>query len=207
MPCLFVEWVTITHLAKETALKIKSSGFRPDTIVAIARGGVVPGRLFCDHLHLKHFAVIKVDHWGVTAAKDGRARLSYGMSVNLKGKRALLVDDITDTGQSMEIARKYLFGLKPREIKTATLYHLKGSAYVPDFFGEEREWAWMVFPWNRQEDLINLVEKLLGRSKKYPDVGKLKRKMKHCFKLEVEVAELEETLDNLVYLGKRNWKD
>lgn len=193
--CLFIDWKEIDKTAADTAQKIKASGFRPDWIVGVARGGVVPARLFCDLLHLKNLAMLKVDHWGVTASPDGRARLSYGTNVNLTGQKLLLVDDITDTGQSLTIAKQYLEAQRPAEVKTATLYHLTGSTFTPDFYGRKREWAWLIFPWNRREDMVNLVKKLAEQEETVrEDILKLKSLFKEAFTLEVEEEELQDIL-------------
>ncbi len=205
LQCVSLDWPTIDILAKKTASAVRQSNYQPEVLIAIARGGVVPGRLICDRLHLKNFTTIKVDHWGVTAKKDGKAHLTYGTEVDLKNKKVLLVDDITDTGESIIIARDYLLKHQPAVIKTATLYHLKNSTFKPDYFGEERSWAWMIFPWNRQEDLVNLVEKILLKSKKQPTAEDLQAAMKKDYNLDLGLAEVEEIIDNLVYLGKLKW--
>lgn len=193
--CLFLDWKEIDKAASDAAGKIKASGFRPDWVIGVARGGVVPARLFCDLLHLKNLAMLKVDHWGVTASPDGQARLSYGTNVNLNGQKVLLVDDITDTGQSLTIAKQYLEEQQPAEIKTATLYHLTGSTFTPDFYGLEREWAWLIFPWNRREDMVNLVKKLAEREEDaLENAAVLRNLFKEAFTLEVEEKELRETL-------------
>ncbi|MEM0331803.1 MAG: phosphoribosyltransferase, partial [Archaeoglobaceae archaeon] len=47
--CLQYSWEEINELCKNLARKIKNSGFSPDVVVAVARGGWVPARLICDH--------------------------------------------------------------------------------------------------------------------------------------------------------------
>ena len=112
--CITPSWDDMAKYAKKTAEKIILNNYRPDYIIAIARGGVVPARLLCDHLYIKSFLSIKVDHWGVTATADGKAKLSQGLDLSLEGKKVLLVDDITDTGQSIELARDHILKLKPK---------------------------------------------------------------------------------------------
>ena len=51
--CIVASWDEIYKIAKSTADKIKESGFHPDIIIAIARGGLVPARLLSDFLHVK----------------------------------------------------------------------------------------------------------------------------------------------------------
>lgn len=76
----------------------------------------------------------------------------------------LIVDDITDTGKSLIQAKEYVSDLNPSEIKTATLQYLDTSKANPDFVGERLdEWAWIVYPWNFIEDMIDLIEQLMEK--------------------------------------------
>lgn len=191
-------WQEIHDIAKDTSDKIKKSGFYPDIIVAISRGGLVPGRLFGDFLHIKDIISLKADHWGITATKDGEARISYGLSTDLTGKRVLLVDDITDTGKSMELARSHVNEFNPKELKTATLYHIKESKYIPDFYSEEIDWVWVIFPWNYREDMVNIIKKIKEREEK-----SLEDLKKYLEKLDINTheEELKDILEHIEYLN------
>lgn len=196
--CEMPTWEEIRELTDITAAKIKKSGFHPDVIVSIARGGLVPARLLADYLHVKDLLAIKTDHWGLTATKDGQAKISYALNIDLTGKKVLVVDDITDTGQSLELSKQHVRERNPVEVRTATLYHLHNSKYVPDFYGMEREWAWMIFPWNVREDKVNIIRKILA-IKKLPN-GKLREAMKKNFNVTVSADEIEELLEHIKYL-------
>lgn len=203
--CVTPTWHEIQELAKATAGKVAAYG-KPDVIVGIARGGVVPARLLCDYLYVKDLATLKVDHWGITASKDGKARLSQGLSLDLRGKSVLLVDDVTDTGDSISIAKKHVESLSPREVKTATLYKLTNSKFTPDFFALEREWTWIIFPWNRTEDLINLTGKILENGKK-PGLAEVKSAFKERFGLDLEQREIADIIMQADHLNKLREKE
>ena len=203
--CVVPSWHEIYHIAKETVDKIKKSGFHPDLIVALSRGGLVPGRLFCDLLHIKTCLTMKVDHWGITATKDGKAVISHGLNADLSGARVLVVDDITDTGQSMILGKEHVAGLNPAVVKTATLIHLKNSKYVPDFFGVEREWAWIIFPWNYREDLVNLIKKITD-SGRGNSVKEIRMDLKEMFDVETGEGEIREIMEHIEYLERVNKK-
>lgn len=196
--CQTPSWETMQHYAKLASDKIKDAGFKPDVIIALARGGLVPARMFCDFLVLKKCYSIKVDHWGITAAVDGKAKLSQALDVDIAGKKVLVVDDITDTGESMRISVEYLQSLNPVEVKTATLIHLNNSKFEPDFYGREQEWAWIIFPWNYMEDLVNLVGKAtvdVGN-----DVDKVKVALKENCNIDIPVEDVLETFKLIEYL-------
>ena len=159
-PARLASWEEIERWAKEGAWKVLEEGWEPDVVVGLARGGWVAARLYCDYLGVKDLVSLKVEHWGVTATPDGKAKLKYGSNYNLEGKRVLIVDDISDTGESLTLAKNYVESQKPAEIRVATLLTIRGSRFKPDYYGEEIDWAWIVFPWNFVEDMINLVNNL-----------------------------------------------
>ena len=196
--CVVPTWQEMHDFAKSTSDEIKKSDFHPDVIIGLSRGGLVPARLFCDFLHVKECFSIKVDHWGVTATKNGQAKLTHKLDLDLTGKKVLIADDITDTGQSMELAMKHIQELNPADVRTATLIHLDNSKYTPDFFGHKRSWAWIIFPWNFREDLVNLVGKVTADETKVAE--DIRNDLKMNFDLDVDSAEIADVLEHMAYL-------
>lgn len=198
--CVIPDWEEITEISRTTTDNIKESDFHPDVIVAIARGGLVPGRLFADFLHVKDVYSIKADHWGLTATKDGKAKLTYELNLDLTGKKVLVVDDITDTGQSMELAKTHIEEKNPDVVKTATLFHLTNSKYIPDFFGLEREWAWIIFLWNYREDMVNIINKI--NSEGDVPFEDLKKELKNNYEVELDIDEIKDIMSHIKYLNE-----
>jgi len=161
--CKVVTWSEIDHWAESVACKIEESGYKPDIIVGLTRGGWVPARILCDQLVCKNLFSIKVEHWGITAQTDMKAKLVQELTIDVRGKNVLLVDDITDTGDSLALSIAHVKSKGPADVKCATLLHINHSKVVPDFYGVEvkkENWRWFIFPWNFKEDLRNLIGKL-----------------------------------------------
>ena len=192
-PARLASWEDIERWAKEGALKILKENWKPEVIVGLARGGWVAARLYCDYLGVKDLVSLKVEHWGVTATPDGKARLKYGSNYSLEGKRVLIVDDISDTGESLTLAKNYVESQKPAEIRTATLLTIKGSRFKPDYYGGEIDWAWIVFPWNFVEDMINLVSNIL-EERESASTEEIIELFRELHGLEVPEGKLEEAL-------------
>ncbi|MBU3957902.1 MAG: phosphoribosyltransferase [Nanoarchaeota archaeon] len=173
----FPSWEQIAAECRKIAGKIRAAGFKPDVVLALSRGGLVPARIVCDLLIVKDLVSIKVDHWGITAQKDGSARLRYPVNIDLEGKKILIVDDITDTGESLSLALDWVKKQNPADAKSAVVYHINHSKTVPDFFGEEiksGDWAWIVWPWNLVEDISNiLLKELDGKTLSADEIKKL----------------------------------
>ncbi len=199
--CKLVSWNDIERWSKDIVRKVKESGYNPEIVIGLARGGLVPARLMADYLNIKDLYAVKTEHWGVTATPDGQAKLAQGLQVDISGKRVLVVDDITDTGQSLKLAVSHIEAQNPEIIKTATLLHITHSKYVPDYYSEEvpeENWTWFIFPWNVYEDLRNLIQKTLYRPKSEDEV---KESLMEQFDIDVKMEVVREVLDDLSERG------
>ncbi len=194
--CWLPSWEYLRDSCKRTVKKMKEDGFKPDVIIALSRGGFVPARNICDMLIVKDLVSLKVDHWGITATKDGKAKIRYPLNIDLTGKKVLVVDDITDTGESMLISTDFIKTLNPEEIRTAAALHIKTSKFTPDYYGEEIDWKWVVFPWNYVEDMCNIVPKVLDTSKP-KNIKKIKIDLKENFNIDVSEEAILEILGEL----------
>ena len=186
--CEVMSWDGFQSLAEETARKIAESGYETDFMVGLARGGWVLSRVLCDYLG------VKVEHWGVTATPDGKARIKYPFDVDLTGRRVLVVDDITDTGESMIVAMDYVKPLNPLEVRTASLLHINSSGFTPDYYGDEISWRWVIFPWNYVEDMCNIVQKMEERG---VSASEIKERLRSDHKIEVDQGEVKRIRDEI----------
>ena len=145
IPVKVVSWNEIVELSTKLAEKIIDSNYNVDVIIAIARGGLVPARLLADILGIFDVLSIKVEHWVVTASHTPEAKIKYPFKLDLQGKNVLIVDDITDTGDSIDLSKKYVIeNFNTTNVKTATLQYIKPVAKVtPDYYAEEiTNWTW-----------------------------------------------------------------
>lgn len=197
--CEVMDWELFYKLSKTVAKKIRYSNYNPDLIVGLARGGWVLARVLCDFLGVKDLVSLKVEHWGVTATPDGKAKLKYPFQMDLTGKKILVVDDITDTGDSMMIAVEHVRKMNPSEVKTATLRHIKGSKFTPDYFGDEITWRWVIFPWNYVEDMCNILPRVVDKCK---NLREIKEALKRDFKIEVEEEKITDILNELKHRSR-----
>lgn len=195
--CQLLSWKETWDFSKITARKIIQSGYKPDIIIGLTRGGWVPAMNLSDLLGIKDLLALKVEHWGITATESGNAELKFPLRIDITGKRILLVDDLTDTGESIKISIEYLKKLNPKEIKTATLLHKSQSIFKPDFYAREiKEWKWLILPWNLTEDLCNLVKRVSEKKKKI-SISEIQNSLKKEFDLKIDNKTLREILEEL----------
>jgi len=173
VPVRLVSWNEIVEWSWGLAKKIEESGYMPDIIIAIARGGYVPARLLCDFLGVENLVSIQSQHWTEAAKKGEKAIIKFEYTINLENMRALLVDDIIDTGESVILAKEYITrNWKPKELRVATLQWISSVAKIkPDYYYiEVKDWVWFQYPWTRLEDVTQFLKRII--TTEYSEKGK-----------------------------------
>ncbi len=160
-PCEALGWGQFQRLARRLARQVQASGFCPDLIVAIARGGYPPARILSDYLDQPELSAVRIVHYR-GAHKTRTARIVDPLTAPVRGRRVLLVDDVSDSGDTFAVALQHLRQCgPPADLRTAVLDHKTRSAYVPDFHARViTRWRWIIYPWARMEDLRSLIADL-----------------------------------------------
>lgn len=205
--CTVVDWSYAYTLCKDASEEIRTAGYRPEVVIGVARGGWYLARVLCDLFLLKDLLSVKVEHWGLTATITGDARLKCGLDVNalelVRGKRVLIADDVTDTGDSLRLIAAYLESSGANEVKTVTMHHKTTSSYVPDFYGElMTEWTWIVYPWSIIEDVLELCEHYLAKAGCGLSLRELRDALKVEFDFYVSYSQLSEVLETAEWHGR-----
>jgi hypoxanthine phosphoribosyltransferase len=157
-------WDRIYDMLIELAKRVRQSGFEPDLIVGVCRGGWTPARVMSDLLENVNTASIRIEFYlapGVTARKPV---ISQAIMVPVKGVKVLVVDDVADTGESLKVAVDHLDVCGAKAVKTATIYYKPQSIFKPDFFIVQTE-QWVVFPWERFETTRRLLDEAQKKGK------------------------------------------
>ncbi|MCQ1536517.1 phosphoribosyltransferase [Methanosarcina sp. KYL-1] len=199
--CELISFRKVCRLSRLLSRKIKDSGYRPDLIVAIGRGGYVPARMVADFLLFNDLTSMKIEHYMRAADMQEEARIKFPISVDISRKKVLIVDDVTDTGETLCLAVDYVQSLDPAEVRTAVLQHKRCSAFTPDFYAQKIvKWRWIIYPWARYEDLAGFTEKIIGN--RTLDLSGITAEFKDRYKLEVGEKELLEFLEDLGERGE-----
>ena len=199
--CELMSWEDFYTLARTLAHRIKQSRFRPDLVIAIGRGGYVPARLVCDFLLHDMLTSFKIEHWGMAAQEKPAVTVRFPLAVDIRDKTVLVIDDVTDTGKTLEIAITYLKDFNPREIRTAVLQHKVSSQFCPDYFASiEHEWRWIIYPWAVHEDLVGFIEKVLTGTSR--DEKGIMTALAEKYRLTVPLSAIRDALEDLVGMGR-----
>jgi hypothetical protein len=201
--CEVVSWERLNGLCRRLAAKVRASGFRPDAIVAIGRGGWLPGRLLSDLLGVMNLTEFKVEHY-LGARREALARVRYPLSADLTGQRVLLVDDVSDTGDTYRVGLEHIHSrCKPAEVRTVAVHHKLVSTYEPDLYAERIvRWRWIIYPWALMEDLAGLVDAMTPRPQ---GVEAIARRLREEHGLRVSRRTLEEL--TIVLSSANDWHD
>jgi hypothetical protein len=158
LSCELISWNRFHDLVRRLARRIQDRGLRPDLVVAIGRGGYIPARVLVDHLGLMALTSIRLEHYR-GARKGPEALIRDPLSPGLGGEQVLVVDDVSDSGDTFAVAVAHLRERLPEaRIHTAALHHKAVSRYRPDFHGQViRKWRWLVYPWALVEDLCGFA--------------------------------------------------
>lgn len=145
----YVESEKVRTMCKELCTIIKNDGFEPDLLIGLSRGGLQPVGLLAGEkqFNLRNVSTIALTSY--SGEKQGEINLVMPLHIEdyKKFKSILIVDDLVDSGKTMEYIKNLLQNELPEStIKTAVLYYKPCSRIKPDYFVEETE-AWIVFPW------------------------------------------------------------
>ncbi|MCP8307285.1 MAG: phosphoribosyltransferase [archaeon] len=137
---------------------IKESGFKPEILIGVSRGGLIPVAILSDKLGLESEIVGVKYYCGVKETKE-RPEITQPILSNLSEKKVLVIDDVADMGHSLKLVKEYVQEKGAKEVRLCTLHYKPWSVVKPEYFVEETE-AWIIYPWEVKETLTNLFEKL-----------------------------------------------
>jgi hypoxanthine phosphoribosyltransferase len=205
-PCQLVTWNEAFAMSRDLARRIKSNVYRPDLVVAIGRGGFIPARVVCDYLLFRDLTSIKIEHWGIAACKGDAARIKFPLSVDVAGLKVLIIDDVTDTGDTLQVALNYVSEKRASEIRTGVLQHKLSSRFEPDYYADlVKEWRWIIYPWAAHEDLVGFLERIL--TEEFMSESQIHSALNECYSMDVGLRLLSDALTDLVDMGQAEQKD
>lgn len=150
-------WQGFGDACRQIAEQIADSGWMPDLIVAIARGGMLPAGAISYALGVKANGAINVEFYtGVGKTMLEPEILEPYMDISsLEGKRVLIVNDVADSGKTLKlimdlIAKEGLsMGSDTAKVdaRSATIYLKPTSIIKPDYVFKQTD-KWINFPWS-----------------------------------------------------------
>jgi hypoxanthine phosphoribosyltransferase len=149
-----LDWAGYGIAARELAVQVAESGYRPDIILAIARGGLFVAGSLGYALSVKNLYVMNLEFYtGVGTRLDVPMVLPPYIDPNeLADTRILVVDDVADTGLTLQAVHEFASDVVT-ESRTAVLYEKPTSVVRCDYVWRRTE-AWINFPWSTEPPLV-----------------------------------------------------
>ena len=156
---LHVSWDDVQSLTEEIARQIQESGYVPDVIVAVSRGGFDPARILCDQLGIKRLASLQIEYYRDINETSSTPEIVFPLNTEVPDTSILIVDDVSDTGTSLQVARDHVLERGASEVRVATLHVKPWTKFRPDFSASVVE-SWIIYPWEIMESINSIAEKL-----------------------------------------------
>jgi len=138
---------------RELARQVADDSFEPDIILGIARGGLIPAGSLGYALSIKNTYLINVEYYtDVDERLDVPVILPpYLELVDLEHSSILIVDDVADTGHTLQMVYKFVSS-RVRGTKAAVLYEKPRSVIKPEFVWRRTD-LWINFPWSSEDPI------------------------------------------------------
>lgn len=138
MADLYVSWSDYHSNIERLAAQVWRSGWRFNQIVCIARGGLRVGDTL-SRIFKQPLAVISTQSYtGEAGTERGSITVAEHMTMTTPalGDRVLLVDDLVDSGITLEVVKDHLLAEYPAiaELRTAVLWYKACSRFKPDYY-------------------------------------------------------------------------
>jgi hypoxanthine phosphoribosyltransferase len=138
MQDLYVTWDEYHVMIEQLALQLHASGYRFDSLLCIARGGLRVGDVL-SRIYDMPLAILSASSYR-EAAGTQQGQLDIAVSMTMTGGglygKVLLVDDLVDTGHTLLQVRQYVRQQcrSITEVRTAVLWYKAVSQYQPDYY-------------------------------------------------------------------------
>jgi len=168
---LIITFDEYTKIVEKLAIEINKS-YKPTVLVGIMRGAAPILDILSRILKLP-IAYIVIQSYSGEGIEDKQGQLMFAREIsslaeNKDYKRVLLVDDLSDTGLTLNKSIEWLKNYKPtkdyiEEVKTACLWKKKSSTFEPNFCPVKlTSDPWIVQPTEHYEEMS--IEEIIKRN-------------------------------------------
>ncbi len=169
---LIVEWEEYKKIVEKLAIEVHKS-YRPTVLIGIMRGAAPIIDILSRILKLP-IAYIVIQSYSGKGLEDQQGQLMFAREIsslanNEDFKKVLLIDDLSDTGLTLNKSIEWLRNYGPtkdfiKEVKTACLWKKKSSKFEPDFCPIRLDSdPWIVQPTEHYEELS--IDEIVKRNK------------------------------------------
>lgn len=143
-----ISWQQLEKDCIQLSHKLKNIKF--DTIVAISRGGLVAARILSDLLDIpiSHITISSYEN----LKQEKEPQITETPSSDFRGKTILIVDEVSDSGDTFVRALSYFKNIGIEKAYTLSPYIKTHTKHTPDFYLKNTD-AWIIFPYEVRETI------------------------------------------------------
>lgn len=145
-PAFELSWELFGELCRVLALRV-AQDYRPEVVVGLSTAGVLPAATVAMILDAE-LHTLRISRRERGAVVRATPQVLSPTPVAARGKRVLIVDEITTSGDTLRLALAAVREVGPAEVRTAASF-VRPGGYRPDYHALETE-SLVVFPWDRQ---------------------------------------------------------
>jgi hypothetical protein len=149
-----MSWQDLGDGSRELAEAIYADGYRPDIVLAIARGGLLVAGAIAYALGVKNTFTMNVEFYtGVDERLDVPMILPPVPDlVDFAETKVLIADDVADTGATLQLVQQFCAG-KVAEVRCAVLYQKPRSVVECEYVWRRTD-RWITFPWSAEDPVL-----------------------------------------------------
>jgi hypoxanthine phosphoribosyltransferase len=155
----YITWNLYDHKVRKLVNQIEASSFRPDVVVGIMRGGMIPAIMISHHFDVPCES-FKLSYRDNAVTEFG---LAWSICLKYPEKNILFVDDIVDSGKTMSELQNFISSNMKSDwnssetvptIKYASVWFNLGQETSVNYFSvpfdRSNNKDWFVFPFEKQ---------------------------------------------------------
>jgi hypoxanthine phosphoribosyltransferase len=150
-----LDYGTYGRAVRDLATVVADDGYRPEIILAIARGGLFVAGSLGYALSVKNIYVMNCEYYtGVDERLPVPVMLPpYVDFVDMKDATVLIADDVADTGHTLKMVHDFCSD-RVKEVRSAVLYE-KSHSLVKCEYVWKRTDQWINFPWSTEPPVVS----------------------------------------------------
>ena len=151
---LYLSWEELDSAVERLAAEIGALAAteHPEAILAVSRGGLVPGAMLAYRMGLRDLLVAVAEHYDASGRRPEASLLRMPPADSLRGRRILIVDEVWESGRTLQqvIAAAEAAGAM---VRTAVLHYKPERSEVdraPDHYADTAR-SWVIYPYKGGE--------------------------------------------------------
>lgn len=145
-------WSIFGQATQELARAVLADGYKPDLILAIARGGLFTAGALGYALDVKLLHVVNIEFY---TGRDERLQMPVMLPpvpdpAMFRGLKVLICDDVADTGATLETTHDFV-QKHVSEVRSLVIFEKSRSIIKPEYVWKHTD-DWIHFPWDQRAE-------------------------------------------------------